>query len=960
MSIRREVDLGLLDEGFVIRGDSAGDLAGRSVSSAGDVNGDGFDDLIVGASGAGEAYVIFGRTEGLADISLASLGANGFVIRGALTTAGYSVSSAGDVNGDGFDDVIIGAPGANKAYVIFGHAGAFADVDLSDLGPAGFIIQGDAAGDQAGFSVSSAGDVNGDGFEDLIIGAPGGDDGGAGAGEAYVIFGHSGGFSNVDLANLGPQGFVIVGYTEGGMFGDVAGGAKAGFSVSSAGDVNGDGFDDVIVGAPFAGYGGTYGNRPPGEAYVVFGHAGELSNIQISSLSPTEGFSLSINATKGREGSSVSSAGDLNGDGFADLIIAVPWSNGNGGAYVVFGHADANPSTLSRFYIDHGNWGDWTGASVSSAGDVNGDGFDDLIVGLPGTDRTAGQAYVIFGHAGEFGNIDLAELTPDLGFVIQGDAAGDKTGFSVSSAGDVNGDGFDDLIVGAPRGDDSGADAGEAYVIYGSATVGRLYFTGSNASDVMQGTADGDILDGLKGNDSLSGLAGNDRLYGGAGNDELRGGFGDDLLDGGAGVDTATYRNASAGVTVRLNGWPVDTGQVGIDTLINIENLIGSAYDDFLAGNGVANTINGRAGADDIRGFEGNDALHGAAGDDMLRGGLGNDAMYGGKGDDTYWVDAAGDQVIENAGEGRDLVIAEVSLTLSANVEELNLAGAGDIDGTGNELDNTIRGNSGNNVLYGSFGDDILHGRDGDDTLWGGPGADTMTGGNGNDLYRIDDPGDVVIEKANGGIDTVRATFDYVLLDHFENLVLAGSATTGTGNALDNVISGSNGDDTLAGLAGADTLEGGKGRDGLKGGAGADILFGGIGNDTLNGGSGSDVLNGGLGKDVMTGGAGQDRFVFLDGDSSLSPSTADRVTDFSQAQGDLIDLGGMDANVALAGDQKFRFIGDAAFSGAPRELRYTQVGGNTFVEGDTNGDGDADFLIRLNGLHDLMASDFVL
>ena len=216
-------------------------------------------------------------------IDLTSLSAaEGFIIQGDTATdyAGTSVSSAGDVNGDGFDDLIVGAHnadgggGAGEAYVVFALAGGFGVdvggrqvIDLTSLSAAeGFIIQGDAGGDRAGYSVSSAGDVNGDGFDDLIVGAQLGDDGGSNAGEAYVIFGSVGGFGVdvsgrqlIDLTSLNAsEGFIIRGDTSG---------DQAGYLVSSAGDVNGDGFDDLIIGAPF---GDDGGGNDAGEAYVIF------------------------------------------------------------------------------------------------------------------------------------------------------------------------------------------------------------------------------------------------------------------------------------------------------------------------------------------------------------------------------------------------------------------------------------------------------------------------------------------------------------------------------------------------------------------------------------------------------------------------------------------------------------------------------------------------------------------
>ncbi len=343
------IDLSALanGQGFVIVGDQASDHAGSSVSGAGDVNGDGIDDLIVGADNgddgglnAGEAYVIFGTAGATRDpVYLSQLGSNGFVIQGDEVDdlLGDSVSGAGDVNGDGIDDLIVGARhgddgggNAGEAYVVFGKAGTIrSNIDLSSLGDQGFIIQGVQAGDNTGWSVSGAGDVNGDGINDLIVGAPYGNDGDVAAGEAYVIFGKAGATrSNIDFSSLGDQGFIVQGNQAG---------ANAGSSVSAAGDFNHDGIDDLIVGT----YAGNGGGDYSGEAYVIFGKAGATrGNIDLSSLGD-EGVVIIGDQPEDNAGRSVSAAGDVNADGVDDLIIGAPNGDGSavnvGKAYIIFG-----------------------------------------------------------------------------------------------------------------------------------------------------------------------------------------------------------------------------------------------------------------------------------------------------------------------------------------------------------------------------------------------------------------------------------------------------------------------------------------------------------------------------------------------------------------------------------------------------------------------------------------------
>ncbi len=391
--------------GFIITG-----VGGYDFSSAGDINGDGYDDLIIGQA-SNQVYLIYGTSNSIVSLDVTNLnGTNGFQIVNPTTGDQFGISArgAGDFNNDGYDDMIVGdniaSPNgknrAGQAFVIFGKATPFPlTFDVNTLsGINGFRIDGIAPNDELGLSTNSAGDFNNDGISDIILGASGVNTGPGITGASYLIFGSTSNYpASFDLTTLnGNNGFVVNGVAIGDQFGT---------PVEGGGDYNGDGIDDLVIGAQFADPNGINS----GACYVVYGHTGPFTPmLQASGLNGTNGFRVDGISASSAIGRPSGNGGDINGDGFDDLIVgAINFSSGK--VFVVYGSpAGGSPSIqlsnlngTNGFYINEANVGDGLGRTMSGVGDMNGDGYDDFLLGannaITSGTNNAGQAYIVYG-----------------------------------------------------------------------------------------------------------------------------------------------------------------------------------------------------------------------------------------------------------------------------------------------------------------------------------------------------------------------------------------------------------------------------------------------------------------------------------------------------------------------------------------------------------------------------------
>ncbi len=421
-------------------GENTGDFFGYKVSTVGDVNGDGYGEVIVGAynysSSTGKTYLYYGGAGGLSTTAdWTAVGENG------NDHFGISVSIAGDVNGDGYSDIIVGANGYSfskgKAYLFYGEAsGLSTTADWTKIG--------ENSNDNFGVSAVSAGDVNGDGYSDVIVGAFRYSNY---TGKVYLFYGSSSGLSTT--ADWTATGENIRDYF--------------GLSIATAGDLNGDGYSDIIVGA--SGYPSL---AKIGKVYLYYGSQ--------SGLSSTPDWTATGENNDDSFGSDVSTGGDINGDGYSDIIVSSPGYSSTTGKVLLYYGSSIGLSSTADWTATGENTDDTFGNSIAAAGDVNGDGFSDVIVGAYGFSSFMGKTYLYFGSS--------SGLSSTADWTVTGENNSDYFGACVSTAGDINGDGYSDIIIGAEFYSSSN---GKAYLYFGSSSgpsaIADWDATGENNND---------------------------------------------------------------------------------------------------------------------------------------------------------------------------------------------------------------------------------------------------------------------------------------------------------------------------------------------------------------------------------------------------------------------------------------------------------------------------------------------
>ncbi|MEY8144525.1 calcium-binding protein, partial [Falsihalocynthiibacter sp. CO-5D18] len=828
-----------------------------------------------------------------------SVSGNTFTLDSDSVAAGNHVFEGGD----GFDVLKLMGSEASTTISHTLSDNTLVSIDYLEISDPGIGSTREVflSGDQFGVGISLTAEINVDGWGDSYE-------------KIYIQMGSQ---ASLDLSNLWFSGTVST------LSLFVTGASVADFIVGTRlnDTINGNGGDDAIWGG--VGYdtlnggsgqdiieGGRNGDTlDGGEGVDILSYAGSNSSVVVDLESETSSGGDS-------EGDVYVGFESVLGTGYDDELSGDSGSNvlwGGNGADTLTGRGgvDALMGQGGRDLLNHAGF--ILGEGDDDVGEVFDGGDDDdwLLLGGLGSlehaldnDTLVSIESVVFGAGNTTGTRTLrlnadqfgAGISSTAEFILDSHAntqeitrvaMGNITfltlaGMTVFDANDaythtflISGDSSDETIIGSQGGDFIHGGEGDD-VLEGGAGADTLdggggqdvlsYFTSSTSVNInletgvaSGGDADGDVIIG----GTFAGLIGSlhaDILTGDAQNNFMFSSGGGDAMDGGAGSDWVLYLRATMGVTVELDDPSENTGAANGDTYTSIENVQGTAFDDYLGGDEAANQLKGDAGHDSLYGHGGNDILLGGIGNDILFGGQGEDSLLGDHGDDTLSGGSGGDDL--NGGEGDDWAsyfgaLAGVRadlLSAAANTGEAegdsytlieNLIGS-DYDDMlfGDNGANTLVGHggidqlfgrSGDDQLFGNYGDDLLSGEDGNDRLSGGQGADTLIGGSGNDtaLY-------------TQAASALRADLFYVAAN-------SGDATGDTYSSIENLV-GTAFNDLLLGDNNANSLWGGAGHDTVYGRDGDDHLFGGLGNDTLSGNMGNDSLNGGLGADALIGG----------------------------------------------------------------------------------------------------------
>jgi Ca2+-binding RTX toxin-like protein len=940
----------------VIDGQGGNDLLAVGIGNHSLTGGSGADTVAFGENGGAEPNIA---------VSLALQGSPQVTGAGSWTLNGVENLSGGVGNdaltGDGGDNVLAGNVGNDSLVGGAGNDTLYGDgIIAADNRPTG------GSGPITTFSDATQLDPGAVDGNDTLEGGLGNDIINGGGGVDTASYAHASGAVTVTLFNLGNGN-------------GSSNGADGNDSLIGIENLTGSAFNDLLTGNALnnvlTGGDGHDTLRGNGGDDMLYGGGGDdllYGNAGNDDMDGGDGFDRVGFFTGATAGVHV----DLNLQGIAQ--------DTGQGMDTLLNIENATGTTFGDTLIGDGgnNW--LGGQSEGTADTISGNGGDDLIVDGSGD-------HILDGGSGidTFSLNTLMTSGVTVSLALQGAAQNTGVGnMTLTGFENLSGSGWNDTLIGdsgnnvlgGEQGNDSLVGGAGDDALYGDGAFGvdthgvggsgpitfysditTIFVGGVGGDDTLEGGLGNDMLDGGGGNDTASyahasggvtvtltatggsstGADGNDTLVsienvtGSDFNDTLTGNAGDNVLDGGAGTDTVSYSSASGAVSVALTAsGGSSTGAGGNDTLMSIENVVGSDFNDTLTGNAGANTLDGGAGTDTVSyanasggvsvtltaaggsatGAGGNDTLvsienvAGSGFNDVLMGNANANTLDGGAGTDTVsYANATGGVTVTLTATGGSATGAGGSDTL-ASIE--NVTGSGFTD--------TLIGNAGANMIDGGAGNDNLQGSGGDDILIGGQGADTIDGGTGLDTVDYSgSSGAVSVNLQNG---------------KGQNGAAAGDMISNVENAIGSAFG-----DKLIGSSGANTLDGGAGNDTIQGGGGADVLIGGAGNDTF-------VFN--AVADIGTGASTDSILDFNAGGNGAANSV------------DLIDLSAIDANTKSSNkDDAFSFLGTGLFTNHAGELRYDGAG---HLLGDVNGDGIADFSLAITVTGTLDASDFIL